>query len=56
MTLFITKSPGVNLKGAGVKVEVMQQGKNFFPNLPAGLALPYTLPQYKITPKQAAGK
>ena len=56
MTLFITKSPGVNLKGAGVNVEVMKQGKNFFPSLPAGLALPYTLPQYKITPKQAAGK
>ena len=56
MTLFITKSPGVNLKGAGVNVAVMKQGKNFFPSLPAGLALPYTLPQYKITPKQAAGK
>jgi ribose transport system substrate-binding protein len=56
MTLFITKNPAVNLKGSGVNIEVMKAGKNFFPNLPAGLALPYTLPQYKITPKQAAGK
>jgi hypothetical protein len=38
-------------------VQVLKSGVNFFPKLPAGLSLPYTLPQYAkyITPQQAAG-
>lgn len=56
MTLYITGSPKVNLSGSGVNVEIIKRGKNFFPSLPPGLALPYTLKQYPITPQQAAGK
>ena len=56
MTLYITPTPKVDLSGAAVNVEMIKAGKNFFPNLPAGLALPYTLPGYKITPNQAVGK
>jgi hypothetical protein len=56
MTVFVTKSPAISVAGSGVKVEVMQAGKNFFPTLPPGLALPWTLPQYPISAKAAAGK
>ena len=56
MTVFVTNSPKVSVGGSGVKVEVMKDGKNFYSKLPPGLALPWTLPQYAITAKQAAGK
>lgn len=56
MTVFVTKSPAVKVAGSGVKVEVMKAGKNFYPALPPGLALPWTLPQYPISAKAAAGK
>ena len=56
MTLYITPTPKVDLSGSAVNVELIKAGKNFFPSLPAGLALPYTLPGYKITPNQAVGK
>ena len=56
MTLFITATPKVSVNVPGVKVEVIKKGVNFFPKLPPGLALPYTLPQYKIAAKDAVGK
>jgi ribose transport system substrate-binding protein len=56
MTLFVSATPKVSVKVPGVKVEVLKKGVNFFPNLPPGLALPYTLPQYKIAAKDAVGK
>lgn len=56
MTLFITATPKVSIKVPGVKVEVIKKAVNYFPNLPPGLALPYTLPQYKIAAKDAVGK
>jgi ribose transport system substrate-binding protein len=60
MTLYLTKQadiplPASALKASGVKVEVLDVGKNAFPNLAAGLALPWTLPQYKISAATAAG-
>jgi len=56
MTLFISATPKVSVNVPGVKVEVLKKGVNFFPNLPPGLALPYTLPQYPIAAKDAVGK
>lgn len=56
MTLYITAEPKVQLGGSGVDVQVLQAGKNFFPDLPPGLALPFTLDQFPITAQQAAGK
>ena len=44
------------VKVPGVTVQVIRAGVNYFPKLPAGLALPYTLPQYKIAAKDAVGK
>jgi ribose transport system substrate-binding protein len=58
MTLFLT-GPTVKLnvpKSSNVTVEKVVLGKNAFPQLAPGLALPYTLPQYEITPQQAAGR
>src|SRR5271165_4568168 len=59
MYLYVTASPMVHLKiGVAVtSVQVLKANVNFFPSLPSGLSLPYTLPQYAkyITPKQAAG-
>jgi hypothetical protein len=55
LTLSITDN--IKLKAPSiVTVERIVLGKNACPNLPPGLALPYTLPQYKITPQQAAGR
>jgi ribose transport system substrate-binding protein len=54
--LFVTDLSKVHLKGANITVEQIKLGKNAFPKLPPGLALPITLPQYPITPAQAAGK
>jgi ribose transport system substrate-binding protein len=56
MTLFISATPHVTVKVPGVNVQVLKSGVNFFPNLPPGLALPYTLPQYKIAANNAVGK
>jgi ribose transport system substrate-binding protein len=56
MTLFISATPKVTITPpSGVTVQVLKSGSNFFPDLSAGLALPYTLPQYKISPTVAAG-
>jgi ribose transport system substrate-binding protein len=54
--LYVTNLSAVHLSGANIHIEQIKLGKNAFPNLPPGLALPITLPQYPITPKQAAGK
>lgn len=54
-TLYLT-GPKVNLANVGGKVEYVKIGKNAFPKLAPGLALPYTLPQYKISAQQAAAK
>ena len=56
MVLFVTATPKVSVKVPGVTVQVIRAGVNYFPKLPAGLALPYTLPQYKIAAKDAVGK
>ena len=55
-TLFTTA--GVTLDDIKVSTETLEAGKNFFPDLPPGMALPYTLPQYAdgISANQAAGK
>jgi ribose transport system substrate-binding protein len=56
-TLFLT-GPQVNLGKlpTGGKAEYVKLGQNAFPKLPPGLALPYTLSQYKISPTQAVAK
>lgn len=54
-TLYLT-GPRVSLSNVGGKVEYVKLGKNAFPALAPGLALPYTLPQYKISAQQAAAK
>jgi ribose transport system substrate-binding protein len=41
---------------ANVEVEEVKLGENAFPDLPPGLALPYTLPEYDISAEEAAGK
>jgi ribose transport system substrate-binding protein len=51
-------APSVDVtSGLVTKVEVLKEGANFFPQLPTGLSLPYTLPEYAqyITPQAAAG-
>ncbi|MGO9963849.1 MAG: substrate-binding domain-containing protein [Acidimicrobiales bacterium] len=55
MTLFFT-GPHIALTNPGVTTASVVLGTNAFPNLPPGLALPFSLPQYKITPMEAAGK
>ena len=52
MYLFLT-GPKVNLVNTGVQTQYVKLGGNAFPDLAPGLALPYTLPQYKTTPQQA---
>ena len=59
--MYVSPTPKVSIDAKGVPlffVETLQKGKNFFPSLPAGLSLPYTIPEYAklITPKAAAGK
>lgn len=54
--LFVTDLSKVKLgHPKGLTVEQITLGKNAFPKLPPGLALPYSYPQYPITAKQAAG-
>lgn len=57
-TLFTTADPAVTLEDISIATETLEAGKNFFPDLPPGMALPYTLPQYadQITANQAVGK
>jgi ribose transport system substrate-binding protein len=57
MKLYVTNMAQVKLVSPVVQVEQIQIGKNCFPALAPGLALPYTLPRYStITPQQAAGR
>jgi ribose transport system substrate-binding protein len=59
MYLYVTGTPKVKLApGHVTKVEVLKKGANYFPSLPSGLSLPYTLPELQkyISPKAAAGK
>ncbi len=51
-----TSGPAVQIQNPGGAVQRIVINKNAFPALAPGLALPYTLPQYKITPQQAAAK
>jgi ribose transport system substrate-binding protein len=54
--LFVTNLAKVNLgHPKGLTVEQIKLGTNAFPNLPPGLALPWSYPRYPITAKQAAG-
>lgn len=59
MYVYITATPKVTLATSPdvTSVQVLQKNVNFFPSLPAGLSLPYTLPQFAkyITPQEAAG-
>jgi ribose transport system substrate-binding protein len=41
---------------ANVQIEQIELGKNAYPDLPPGLALPISKDEYGITPGQAAGK
>ena len=41
---------------ANVQIEQIKLGENAYPDLPPGLALPFSKDEYKITPEQAAGK
>ena len=57
MYLYVSPTPKVTLN-TPLPVQTLKAGVNFFPALPAGLSLPYTLPEWakEITPQQAAGK
>jgi ribose transport system substrate-binding protein len=58
MTLYTSASSGFQAKQnpANVAIENIVLGKNAYPALPPGLALPFSLPQYAITANQAAGR
>jgi ribose transport system substrate-binding protein len=58
MKLYVTNAGGFTPKQnpAGLQIEQVVLGKNAFPNLPPGLALPFSEDAYNITPQQAAGK
>ncbi len=55
MTLYTSNSASFHPKKNpdGVAIDNIVLGKNAYPSLPPGLALPFTLPQYSITAKQA---
>lgn len=57
-TLYTTANATMPLEDIKVNTEALEAGKNVFPDLPQGMALPYSLPAYRdqITPQQAAGK
>jgi ribose transport system substrate-binding protein len=57
MYLYVSPTPKVAL-ATPLPVQTLKANANFFPKLPAGLSLPYSLPEFAnaITPKQAAGK
>ena len=54
-TLYLS-GPNIKLQNPGGDVQQIVIGKNAFTTLAPGLAVPYTLPQYKITAAQAAAK
>lgn len=58
MKLYVTNTtefePAEN--PANVEIEEVVLGENAFPDLPPGLALPFTLDTYDVTAEQAAGK
>lgn len=57
MTLYTSNSSAFTAKTnpANVEIHNIVLGQNAFPNLPPGLALPVTQPQYAITAQQASG-
>lgn len=56
MTLYVTNKAAFHPRVHNVTIVQIQLGKNAYPNLPPGLALPFTLARYHITPQQAAGR
>ncbi len=58
MKLYVTNADAFTPKEnpADVQIEQIELGKNAYPDLPPGLALPFTKDDYDITPEQAAGK
>jgi ribose transport system substrate-binding protein len=56
MTLYVTNASQFHPTMKGVTIVQIKIGKNCFPSLAPGLALPITLPRYHITPQQAAGR
>ena len=56
MTLYVTNKAAFHPRVHNVQVVQIVVGKNAYPNLAPGLALPITLPRYHITPQQAAGR
>jgi ribose transport system substrate-binding protein len=56
--LYTTANATIPLEGIEVETAVMEAGKNYYPDLPPGMALPYALDQHMddITPMQALGK
>jgi ribose transport system substrate-binding protein len=55
MTLYVTNKANFRPKMHNVTVQQIVLGKNCYPKQPPGLALPFTLPRYHITPAQASG-
>src|SRR5208283_3312969 len=55
LTLFFT-GPHIALTNPGVTTASVVLGTNASPNPPPGLALPFSLPQSKISPMEGAGK
>lgn len=57
MTLYTSSSSAFHptQNPANVTIENIVPGKNAYPTLPPGLALPFSQPQYSITANQAAG-
>lgn len=57
-TLYTTANATVPLEGIKVNTEALESGKNVFPDLPQGMALPYSLPEFRdqIKPADAVGK
>jgi ribose transport system substrate-binding protein len=57
-TLYTTANATVPLEGIKVNTAALESGKNVFPNLPQGMALPYSLPEFmdQIKPEEAVGK
>jgi ribose transport system substrate-binding protein len=58
MKLYVSNSEGFQPKEnpANVEIENIELGKNAYPDLPPGLALPFTSDTYDISAEQASGK
>ncbi len=52
-TLYTTANATVPLDGIKVNTEALESGKNVFPDLPQGMALPYSLPEFRDQIKPA---